>query len=202
MEELFSFLLTSILLTLAPGTDILLVLSESLTKGSKSALMLAAGLVCGLPFHTLILVLGWGQFIGLYPNLIVVIKICGALYFLYFAIQIFNTLKIEVHKITLDEKEPFTIFKKGLLMNLLNPKVSLFFWLFFPSFLFSDSLPHGIQYAILGGLFMLQAAVVFTFVSIAAATLIAPILNNPKSLYWMNFGQGILLIGIAIYLLF
>ena len=202
MEELFSFLLTSILLTLAPGPDILLVLSESLTKGSKSALMLAAGLVCGLPFHTLILVLGWGQFIGLYPNLIVVIKICGALYFLYFAIQIFNTLKIEVHKITLDEKEPFTIFKKGLLMNLLNPKVSLFFWLFFPSFLFRDSLPHGTQYAILGGLFMLQAAVVFTFVSIAAATLIAPILNNPKSLYWMNFGQGILLIGIAIYLLF
>ena len=201
MEELFSFLLTSILLTLAPGPDILLVLSESLTKGSKSALMLAAGLVCGLPFHTLILVLGWGQFIGLYPNLIVVIKICGALYFLYFAIQIFNTLKIEVHKITLGEKEPFTIFKKGLLMNLLNPKVSLFFWLFFPGFLFHDSLSHGTQYAILGGLFMLQAAVVFTFVSIAAATLITPILSNPKSLYWINFGQGILLIGLAIYLL-
>ena len=202
MEELFSFLLASILLTLAPGPDILLVLSESLTKGSKSALMLAAGLVCGLSFHTLVLVLGWGQFIGFYPNLIVVIKICGALYFLYLAIQTFNSLKIEVHNTELIEKEPFTIFKKGLLMNLLNPKVSLFFWLFFPSFLFSDSLPHGTQYAILGGLFMLQAAVVFTFVSIAAATLIAPILNNPKSLYWMNFGQGILLIGIAIYLLF
>jgi len=202
MEELFSFLLASILLTLAPGPDILLVLSESLTKGSKSALMLAAGLVCGLSFHTLVLVLGWGQFIGFYPNLIVVIKICGALYFLYLAIQTFNSLKIEVHNTELIEKEPFTIFKKGLLMNLLNPKVSLFFWLFFPSFLFRDSLPHGTQYAILGGLFMLQAAVVFTFVSIAAATLIAPILNNPKSLYWMNFGQGILLIGIAIYLLF
>ena len=202
MEELFSFLLASILLTLAPGPDILLVLSESLTKGSKSALMLAAGLVCGLPFHTLVLVLGWGQFIGFYPNLIVVIKICGALYFLYLAIQTFNNLKIEVHKTELIEKESFTIFKKGLLMNLLNPKVSLFFWLFFPSFLFHDSLPLGTQYAILGGLFMLQAAVVFTFVSFAAATLIAPILNNPKSLYWMNFGQGILLIGIAIYLLF
>ena len=202
MEELFSFLLASILLTLAPGPDILLVLSESLTKGSKSALMLAAGLVCGLPFHTLVLVLGWSQFIGFYPNLIVVIKICGALYFLYLAIQTFNSLKIEVHNTELIEKESFTIFKKGLLMNLLNPKVSLFFWLFFPSFLFHDSLPHGTQYAILGGLFMLQAAVVFTFVSIAAATLIAPILNNPKSLYWMNFGQGILLIGIAIYLLF
>ena len=202
MEELFSFLLASILLTLAPGPDILLVLSESLTKGSKSALMLAAGLVCGLSFHTLVLVLGWGQFIGFYPNLIVVIKICGALYFLYLAIQTFNNLKIEVHKTELIEKESFTIFKKGLLMNLLNPKVSLFFWLFFPSFLFHDSLPHGTQYAILGGLFMLQAAVVFTFVSFAAATLIAPILNNPKSFYWMNFGQGILLIGIAIYLLF
>ena len=201
MEELFSFLLTSILLTLAPGPDILLVFSESLTKGSKSALMLAAGLVCGLPFHTLVLVLGWGQFIGLYPNLIVVIKICGALYFLYLAIQTFNNLKTEVYKTELIEKEPFTILKKGLLMNLLNPKVSLFFWLFFPGFLFHDTLSHGTQYAILGGLFMLQASVVFTFVSIAAATLIAPMLSDDKTTYWMNFGQGILLIAIAIYLL-
>jgi len=201
MEELFSFLLASIMLTLAPGPDILLVFSESLTKGSKSALMLAAGLVCGLPFHTLVLVLGWGQFIGLYPNLIVVIKICGALYFLYLAIQTFNNLKTEVYKTELIEKEPFTILKKGLLMNLLNPKVSLFFWLFFPGFLFHDTLSHGTQYAILGGLFMLQASVVFTFVSIAAATLIAPILSDDKTTYWMNFGQGILLIAIAIYLL-
>ena len=201
MEELFSFLLASIMLTLAPGRDILLVFSESLTKGSKSALMLAAGLVCGLPFHTLVLVLGWGQFIGLYPNLIVVIKICGALYFLYLAIQTFNNLKTEVYKTELIEKEPFTILKKGLLMNLLNPKVSLFFWLFFPGFLFHDTLSHGTQYAILGGLFMLQASVVFTFVSIAAATLIAPMLSDDKTTYWMNFGQGILLIAIAIYLL-
>ena len=202
MEELFSFLLASIMLTLAPGPDILLVLSESLAKGPKSALMLAAGLICGLPFHTLVLVLGWGQFIGLYPNLIAVFKICGAIYFLYLAIQTFNNLKIEVYKTALAKKEPFTIFKKGVLMNLLNPKVSLFFWLFFPGFLFHDSLSHRTQYAILGGLFMLQAAVVFIFVSISAATLIAPILSNPKNLYWMNFGQGILLIGIAIYLLF
>jgi len=202
MEELFSFLLASIMLTLAPGPDILLVFSESLAKGSKSALMLAAGLVCGLPFHTLVLVLGWGQFIGLYPNLIVVLKICGALYFLYLATQTFNNLKIEVQKTALAKKDPVKIFKKGMLMNLLNPKVSLFFWLFFPGFLFHDTLSHGTQYAILGGLFMLQAAIVFIFVSIAAATLIAPMLSNPKNLYWMNFGQGILLIGIAIYLLF
>ena len=202
MEEIFSFLLASIMLTLAPGPDILLVFSESLAKGPKSALMLAAGLVCGLPFHTLVLVLGWGQFIGLYPNLIVVLKICGALYFLYLATQTFNNLKIEVQKTALAKKDPVKIFKKGMLMNLLNPKVSLFFWLFFPGFLFHDTLYHGTQYAILGGLFMLQAAIVFTFVSIAAATLIAPMLSNPKNLYWMNFGQGILLIGIAIYLLF
>jgi len=201
MEDLFSFLLASIMLTLAPGPDILLVFSESLTKGSKSALMLAAGLVCGLPFHTLVLVLGWGKFIGLYPNLIVVIKICGAFYFLYLAIQTLNNLKTEVYKTELIEKELFTIFKKGLLMNLLNPKVSLFFWLFFPGFLFHDTLSHRTQYAILGGLFMLQAAVVFTFVSIAAARLIDPMLSDNKTTYWMNFGQGVLLICIAIYLI-
>jgi threonine/homoserine/homoserine lactone efflux protein len=86
-------------------------------------------------------------------------------------------------------------------MNLLNPKVSLFFWLFFPAFLFHEDMSHGLQYAIMGGLFMLQAIVIFSLVSLTAASISAPLTANSRVIYWMNFGQGILLIGIAIYLL-
>lgn len=201
MQEIYSFLLASIILTLAPGPDILLVLSESISKGSKSGLTLAAGLVCGLPFHTLILVVGWDQIIRLYPNLIVAVKIAGAVYFIYLAFQTFINLNKEVKRQSLSEIDKIKIFKKGFLMNLLNPKVSLFFWLFFPVFLFHDELSHGVQYAVLGSLFMFQAALIFSLVALSAANLAAPLMTNTKVIYWMNFGQGILLFGIALYLL-
>ena len=201
MQEIYSFLLASIILTLAPGPDILLVLSESISKGSKSGLTLAAGLVCGLPFHTLILVVGWDQIIRLYPNLIIAVKIAGAVYFIYLAFQTFTNLNVEVKRHSLSENKKVKIFKKGILMNLLNPKVSLFFWLFFPVFLFNDHLTHGIQYAILGAIFIIQAALIFSIVALTAANLAASLQTNTRVLYWMNLGQGILLFGIALYLL-
>ena len=79
MEVLLSFLLASVLLTLAPGPDVLLVLSESVVRGTKAGLLLASGLVCGLVFHTLIIVLGWGQFLGAYPQIVQGAKIIGEL---------------------------------------------------------------------------------------------------------------------------
>lgn len=201
MELLFSFVAASLALTFAPGPDILLVISESVSKGSRSGLLLSAGLVCGLPFHTLILVLGWGQFITFYPNLISIIKVIGALYFIYIAFQIFRNLNQELKFQKIGKKKGLNIFMKGLLMNLLNPKVTLFFWFFFPAFLFDNMLTDAEQYLILGTLFILQAALVFTFVSLTASKLSEFFLKNSKIRYCLNFLQGILLVGIAIYLL-
>ena len=92
MELLFSVVAASLALTFAPGPDILLVISESVSKGSRSGLLLSAGLVCGLPFHTLILVLGRGQFITFSPNLNSIIKVVVAFYFINIPFQIFINL--------------------------------------------------------------------------------------------------------------
>jgi threonine/homoserine/homoserine lactone efflux protein len=86
-------------------------------------------------------------------------------------------------------------------MNLLNPKVSLFFWLFFPGFLFSKELSLGIQYAVLGSVFILQASIVFFVVSVAASKISSFILSSSNYMYWTNFGQAVLLICIAFYFL-
>ena len=201
MEVLLSFLLASILLTLAPGPDVLLVLSESVIRGSKSGLLLAFGLVCGLVFHTSIIVLGWGQFLGAYPQITQGAKIVGSIYFIYLSIQIFRNLDQKNLPTEPNSHDSHKNFKKGLIMNLLNPKVSLFFWLFFPGFLFSEELSLGVQYAILGGIFMLQASIVFYLISVTASKISPFILSRSNFMYWANFGQGVLLICIAIYFL-
>ena len=201
MEILLSFLLASVLLTLAPGPDVLLVLSESLVRGTKAGLLLASGLVCGLVFHTLIIVLGWGQFLGAYPQIVQGAKILGSIYFIYLSVQIFGNLNQKTFQLERDSHELNKNFKKGLIMNLLNPKVSLFFWLFFPGFLFSKELSLGIQYAVLGSVFILQASIVFFVVSVAASKISSFILSSSNYMYWTNFGQAVLLICIAFYFL-
>lgn len=202
METLYSFLIASIALTLSPGPDIFLVLSESLAKGVKSGILLSAGLVCGLPFHTLLLVLGWVQFIEFYPDLVYLVKIAGTLYFIFLSVQTFRNLSVEKTSEVLKEDNSLKTFKKGFLMNLLNPKVTLFFWLFFPGFLFHDTLSDAYQYAVLGIVFMLQALVIFSIVSLTSAFITSSLLTKPKVRYWMNIVQGIILICIALYLLF
>tara|TARA_B100000767_G_C19768629_1_gene538829 strand:- start:1385 stop:1993 length:609 start_codon:yes stop_codon:yes gene_type:complete len=202
METLLSFIFASIALTFAPGPDILLVLNESITKGVKSGMTIAAGLVCGLPFHTLVLVLGWEKFIDIYPNLIFMLKITGALYFMLLAYKAFKNIAFKIEPNSLLEKDYLMIFKKGMIMNLLNPKVTLFFWLFFPGFLFDSTLTNSKQYAILGTIFTFQAFLVFSFVSITASKIASLIFENVRILYWMNFVQVIFLMCIALYLLF
>ncbi len=201
MEVLLSFLLVSVLLTLAPGPDVLLVLSESVIRGSKSSLLLASGLVFGLVFHTLIIALGWGQFLGVYPQIAQGAKIAGSIYFIYLSIQIFRNLNKKNLPTELNSHDSYNNFKKGLIMNLLNPKVSLFFWLFFPRFIFSEELSLGVQYLILGSIFMLQASIVFFLVSVSASKITPFILSRSNFMYRANFGQGVLLICIAIYFL-
>ncbi len=164
MEQLSSFLVASVLLTLSPGPDLLMVIAKSLAKGSRSGLLFTAGLITGLCLHTALLILGWAQFIGERPGVVLGIKMLGCAYFVYLGLlSIYKHFK-ERKEIAFEVNANKSDFKEGLYMNLLNPKVSLFFWLFFPGFLFSEAWSIAQQYALLGGLFLLQAGVIFTFV--------------------------------------
>ena len=169
MEQLSSFVLASILLTLTPGPDLLMVIAKSLEKGVATALYFIAGLMTGLCIHAFLLILGWPQLIGERPAIVLGMKILGGVYFSYLGIisiyQFFSTSK----KKSFEYNASSNHYRQGLLMNLLNPKVSLFFWLFFPGFLFSESWMLSKQYIVLGGLFLLHAAIIFSLVAVFSA---------------------------------
>ena len=192
---LTSFLTASMLMTIAPGPDLLMVVSQSIFHGFWSAIRFILGLVTGLCFHTLLLVVGWAQLIGERPDVILFFKLLGAGYFI--VLGVLNLRSTEANNHT-KNKERFvhSAYQKGVAMNLLNPKVSLFFWLFFPGFLFSTSLSVASQYLVLGGLFILQAVIVFSIVAYFSTHFRQ--LYQRKSLPRL---QGILLICIGLYLL-
>ena len=159
MNTLILFLFTSLTLTLFPGPDILLVISTSVQKGWKRGFELSLGLTSGILIHTLVVVLGMGSLLAIYPQVIRFIELLGAAYLIYLGVLSCRVKPTD--SISLNNKITQNLFVTGFIMNISNPKVSLFFLSFFPVFLFHDSWSYAVQFLILGVLFFIQAVFVF-----------------------------------------
>ena len=179
-----SFIGASIILSLIPGPDNIFVLTESLTKGQRNGIAISIGLSLGVLIHTLAAATGLSIIIQKSAVAFSVIKYFGAAYLLYLA---FNALKdkqptLHFDKASKEKKTPFSkLIKKGFLMNILNPKVALFFIAFLPQFTTIGGINITVQMIILGLLFMLQALIVFSLISILSGRL-TKYVNDPK--FW------------------
>ena len=165
MQEILLFLISSLALTLTPGPDILFVINQSLDK-RKNGIITSLGLCTGLIFHTMFLVFGLSALIESNKSLITFLKYFGTIYLFYLAfIEIKSENKINK---SLNSK----LFLRGLYMNLINPKVLIFFIAYFPNFLFSNTIKISNQFLLLGFVFIFQALLVFVSVSLIANKLI------------------------------
>ena len=201
LEILIAFIFSSIALTLMPGPDILYLISQSVLYGKRSGVLITLGLVTGLLFHTLMVVFGLATIIRLYPNIIFIIKILGSLYIAYLGFISIKKAYFMKSNLKSFTEEDYGGFYKGLLMNLLNPKVSLFFLAVFPGFLFSQTLSVQFQFMILGSIFFIQALAVFIIVTILSDLYFKSLKNSlglRKSILKL---QGIILILISIFIL-
>ena len=196
IDVLFAFLTSVFFLTLSPGPDIIYVFYKSSTSGFKEAAKLSIGLTSGLLIHTLFVVLGISALIKSNQDYYDIIKYFGFIYFSYLALsQFFNKNKSDNKK-----NEGKNSFVTGLLMNLLNPKVSIFFIAFLPAFVFHNSLDIELQLVILGLIFWAVATLIFVFISLVSSnykTLFEKYMNHKKTKYI----QGLIFLLIALYIL-
>ena len=192
IDILITFFLTSILLTLSPGPDIIYVISQSISKGIKPALMTSLGLTSGLLIHTFFVTIGLSLIISENDYIFNMIKLLGVFYFLYLIVLTFKNRNIKKESII--ENNSSNHFFRGLIMNLLNPKVSLFFIAFFPSFLFHNNINNEIQFLILGSIFWMQATFVFFSVSLLSSNL------NLYSNRYAYISNNIYLFEIGVYI--
>ena len=169
IETLLTFTIASLTLTLSPGPDILYVISKSIVQGKKAAILTSLGLTSGLVIHTFLIAFGLSIIISESEYILNSIKIIGVFYFIYLIIKVIQNRKTDDE--TKKDLHNINYFKRGLIMNLLNPKVGLFFIAFFPGFLFHSELSNQVQFLILGLIFWLQASIVFLLVSVFASKL-------------------------------
>lgn len=207
LHALFSFLIASILLSIMPGPDNIYVLTESIVKGKKNGISISAGLASGIIIHTLVIATGLALFIQQSPWVFTGIKFLGAIYLFYLAFLCYqetdNSKKISIQEEftpTPSEKNFIALYKKGLLMNVLNPKVTLFFIAFLPQFVHKGGYSFKIQIFILGFIFMIQAFLIFSLIAILAAQL-RPLLQSSQFWNKIRWAQIIVLSLLGIFLL-
>lgn len=190
------------LLTIMPGPDIIYVLVQSITNGKKYGIVTALGLVSGIMVHTTLVAFGVSALLKQSETLFFIIKLLGACYLLYLAYLSYKATDEVLLDSNVEKKSLVKLFKQGFVMNVLNPKVSIFFLAFFPGFLFSNSLSTVSQFYILGGLFMLQALLIFSVVSILSGSFTKYLQQHPTFNSNIKWFKIMVFLGIAFFILF
>ncbi|MBH0229694.1 LysE family translocator [Halobacillus yeomjeoni] len=195
---LLSFLGMAVALTLMPGPDILFVISQSISQNSRAGISTALGLCTGLFVHISAATAGLSAIIYQSGIIFSLIKYAGAVYLLYLAWQAF---KSKTNRIDMNEqvrRSYQSLYKKGIIMNVLNPKVSLFFLALLPQFVNEGSWNATVQMLTLGVIFLVQAFVIFSTVSVFSAKVRSWLIHHDWFAERMNLIEGIVLTMIGI----
>ncbi len=201
-EILASFVVATSILAISPGPDNIFVLTQSIVHGRTYGIATVLGLMTGCIIHTTLVAFGISAIITKSPLLFLGIKILGAIYLLYLAYKVFRSSpEIVMNTDNVEKKSTSELFKIGFLMNVLNPKVTIFFMALFPGFLFSDELSSVFQFYILGGLFILTSLIIFSSIAILGGKASEKIQESnlmKQSLKWL---QIFVFVGIAVFIL-
>lgn len=202
-ETLFGFVVATSALAISPGPDNIYVLMQSITNGRNYGLATVAGLISGCLVHTTLVAFGVSAVIKNNDTLFLILKILGAVYLLYLAYKVYQS-DAEVTLITENtpKKSLWQLFKQGVIMNVLNPKVSIFFLAFFPGFLFSDTLSTVTQFYVLGLLFMLTSLIIFSAIAVLSGFISEYLKQNKNTGLVLKWLQIVVFVGIAVFIFF
>lgn len=199
MTVYFSFIITSVLLALTPGPDVLLVVAIAAKEGFKKAFFLTVGLASGVIFHTTLIILGVSALIVASPYAMKVIAFFGASYLLYLAWLTWQHRDDVVSPA--DKKIQGSYYWRGVIMNISNPKVLLFFLALFPQFAQLHEPGYHGRIAILGLIFILVTVLVFGSLAYVTAKSTQNFIQNPNFKLRMDHITVIIFVVLAVWLL-
>lgn len=177
---LLYFLGASAALTIAPGPDNTFVVAQGVSRGRKAAIITALGMCSGVSVHTAAAALGISALLYSSATAFMVLKYAGAAYLLYLAYKSLRERQILLPTGTVEGQKWWVMFRRGFIMNVVNPKVALFFLAFLPQFVSGRQGDASWQMFILGLLFMVQAAVVFSAIGYLSGSVGDLVVRKPR----------------------
>ena len=192
-----AFLGAAVLLALAPGPDNLFVLMQSAMRGRAAGLLVVLGLCSGLLVHTAAVALGLATLFASSALAFNLLKAAGAIYLVWLAWQAWHAPAASAAHSAEAAPSALQLYRRGIVMNVTNPKVSIFFLAFLPQFVAAERGSVGQQVLALGALFMLATLIVFGAIALAAGTLRELLLRSPRAQVTMNRVAAVVFVGLA-----
>jgi threonine/homoserine/homoserine lactone efflux protein len=182
------FLITSLIVVASPGTGALFTIASGLTRGTRVSLIAAFGCTLGILPHLAAAITGLAALLHASALAFNMIKYLGVAYLLYMA---WMTLK-ETGTLRVDQDVPqmtaFQTIVHAVLINILNPKLTIFFFAFLPQFIHANDGTPLLQMLVLSGIFMLMTFAIFALYGAFAAMMREHVISSPQVLKWMRRG--------------
>ena len=199
-ETFSAFFLASTLLAIAPGPDNVFVLTQSALHGKLSGLVVVFGLCTGLLVHTAAVAFGVAVIFQASTLAFTLLKIIGAGYLVYLAWQIFRATPEQIRMQSDQQKSLGTLYRRGIIMNVTNPKVSIFFLAFLPQFADPVRGPISLQMVALGGIFITATILVFGAIALIGGALGEWLNRSERAQRVMNWTAGTIFVALALKL--
>ena len=191
ITTLLLFFGASMALTIAPGPDNIFVVTQGLARGRRAAILTAWGMCSGVTVHTLAAAAGISALFYSSALAFQVVKYAGAAYLLYLAWQVLREQgPLAVGAGTSGGPGGWSLFRRGFIMNVLNPKVALFFLAFLPQFTVREAGNIPAQMVLLGLIFMAQALVIFTLIGFFSGSVGGWLQRRPRAGLYFNWLAG------------
>ncbi|HVV62516.1 MAG TPA: LysE family translocator [Pseudolabrys sp.] len=196
------FLITSLIVIISPGTGVLYTLAAGLSRGSRASVIAAFGCTLGIVPHMAAAILGLAALLHTSALLFQTFKWLGVAYLVFMAWQALKergALRVENE---IGARSAIAVTVEGILINILNPKLSIFFFAFLPQFV-SGNEPHPLAHmGVLSVVFMALTFVVFVGYGLFAAAIREHVISRPRVLMWMRrtFAAAFVLLGVKLAL--
>jgi RhtB (resistance to homoserine/threonine) family protein len=203
IENFYLFLSVSLLINLSPGPDMLYTAARSLSQGTKAGVLSAMGIFTGCLVHTTAAVFGLSKIIQESVFLFSIIKYAGAAYLVFLGLRsFFRKNKTQSNIVKLEQISYKKIYFQGMITNVLNPKVAIFFLSFLPQFIDPQSPVLKEQIAFLGLWFDIQGTLILIFVALVTGYFQAILQKNKAFWNWHEKITGLILVALGIKMLF
>ncbi len=196
-SQLIAFVVAATILGFTPGPDIIYVITRGATQGPRAVIAAAAGLTTGVIGHTALTVIGVSAILAASATAFTIVKLAGAAYLIYLGINAWRSGPLDFTAPN-DAKAIGAIYRQTIVMNLLNPKVALFFLAFLPQFADPTAGPLAPQLTLLGILFMIVAFMVMSLAGLAGAHLRRLLVGSIVATRWANRAAGTVFIMLGV----
>ena len=200
IHHFWLFIASGILLNITPGQDTFYILGRTISQGRRAGVLSVAGICSGCLVHTLAAALGLSAILAASSQAFAIVKLVGAAYLVYLGIQMLLASR-SGEKVATSRRSPsdgWTIYRQGLLTNLLNPKVALFFLAFLPQFVDEASAAKLPAFVVLGTTFIFTGTVWCLMLVWFASGISRQFQERKAAGLWLKRAGGALFVGLGL----